>query len=186
MLLQLFWSFFKIGLFTFGGGYAMIATVRETVVQNKEWLSEEEFLQMIAIAESTPGPIAINMATYIGFKKGKILGSAFATLGVVLPSMLIIFTVSLFLDAFMTNRFVKYAFNGIQCAVAFLIIRAGWGLFKKVPRRPLPLTIFGAVFLLMILFDLLAVHFSTIFFILIGGIIGIAAYALLGNKEGTK
>ena len=185
MLLQLFWTFFKIGLFTFGGGYAMIATVRETVVQQKKWLTEEEFLQMIAIAESTPGPIAINMATYVGFKKRGVLGSALATLGVVLPSMLIIFTVSLFLDAFMTNRFVKYAFNGIQCAVAFLIIRAGWGLLKKVPRRPLPLAIFGGVFLLMVLFDLFAVQFSTIFFIMIGGAIGIVAYALIG-KEATK
>ncbi len=185
MLLQLFWTFFKIGLFTFGGGYAMIATVRETVVQQKKWLTEEEFLQMIAIAESTPGPIAINMATYVGFKKRGALGSALATLGVVLPSMLIIFTISLFLDAFMTNRFVKYAFNGIQCAVAFLIIRAGWGLLKKVPHRPLPLAIFGGVFLLMILFDLFAVQFSTIFFIVIGGVIGITAYALIG-KEGTK
>ncbi len=186
MLLQLFWTFFKIGLFTFGGGYAMIATVRETVVENKAWLTEEEFLQMIAIAESTPGPIAINMATYVGFKKGKVMGGALATLGVVLPSMLIIFAISLFLDAFMANRFVKYAFNGIQCAVAFLIIRAGWGLFKKVPRRPLPLVIFGVVFLLMILFDLFAIHFSTIFFILIGGVIGVAAYALRRGKEETK
>ncbi len=185
MLLQLFWTFFKIGLFTFGGGYAMIATVREAVVQQKKWLTEEEFLQMITIAESTPGPIAINMATYVGFKQRGVLGSVFTTLGVVLPSMLIIFTISLFLDAFMTNRFVKYAFNGIQCAVTFLIIRAGWGLLKKVPRRPLPLVIFGAVFLLMILFDVFAVEFSTIVFILIGGVIGITAYALIG-KEGTK
>ena len=185
MLFDLFWSFFKMGLFTFGGGYAMIATVRETAVQQKQWLTEEEFLQMITIAESTPGPIAINMATYVGFKKRGVLGSALATLGVVLPSMLIIFTISLFLDAFMTNRFVKYAVNGIQCAVAFLIIRAGWGLLKKVPRRPLPLAIFGAVFLLMILFDVFAVQFSTIFFIVIGGAIGITAYALIG-KEGTK
>ncbi len=182
-MLELFWTFFKIGLFTFGGGYAMIATVRETVVQNKKWLTEEEFLEIIAIAESTPGPIAINMATYVGYKRRGVRGSTFATLGVVLPSLIIIFIISLFLDAFMKNRFVAYAFNGIQCAVAFLIIRAGWGLLQKVPRRPLPLITFGAVFLLMILFDLFAVQFSSVFFILIGGIIGIVAYALLGKQE---
>ncbi len=182
-MLQLFWTFFKIGLFTFGGGYAMIATVREAVVQTKKWLTEDEFLEIIAIAESTPGPIAINMATYVGFKRRGILGSTFATLGVVLPSMIIIFTVSLFLDAFMANKFVAYAFRGIQCAVAFLITRAGWDMFRKVKRRPLPLISFAVVLALMILFDLFAVQFSSVFFILIGGIIGITAYALWNRGE---
>ena len=182
-MLELFWTFFKIGLFTFGGGYAMIATVRETVVQTKKWLTEDEFLEIIAIAESTPGPIAINMATYVGYKRRGVLGSAAATLGVVLPSMLIIFVISLFLDAFMKNRFVAYAFRGIQCAVAFLITRAGWDMLRKVKRRPLPLITFGTVLLLMILFDLFAVQFSSVFFILIGGILGIVAYALLNREE---
>ncbi|MBE6757198.1 MAG: chromate transporter [Ruminococcaceae bacterium] len=185
-MLELFWTFFKIGLFTFGGGYAMIATVREAVVQTKKWLTEDEFLEIIAIAESTPGPIAINMATYVGFKRRGVCGSAAATLGVVLPSMIIIFIISLFLDAFMANRFVAYAFRGIQCAVAFLITRAGWDMFRKVKRRPLPLISFGTVLLLMILFDLFAVQFSSVFFILIGGIIGIVAYALLEKTEVEK
>ncbi|MBE6768104.1 MAG: chromate transporter [Ruminococcaceae bacterium] len=182
-MFELFWTFFKIGLFTFGGGYAMIATVREAVVQTKKWLTEEEFLEIIAIAESTPGPIAINMATYVGYKRRGVLGSAAATFGVVLPSMIIIFTISLFLDAFMKNRFVAYAFRGIQCAVAFLITRAGWDMFRKTKRRPLPLVSFGTVLVLMILFDLFAVQFSSVFFILIGGIIGIVAYALLNREE---
>ncbi len=185
-MLALFWTFFKIGLFTFGGGYAMIATVRETVVQTKKWLTEDQFLEIIAIAESTPGPIAINMATYVGFKQRGVRGSIAATLGVVLPSMIIIFLISLFLDAFMANRFVAYAFRGIQCAVAFLITRAGFDLLRKVKRRPLPLLTFGAVLVLMVLFDLFAIQFSAVFFILAGGLIGIVAYALLNRKEVEK
>ena len=85
-LLKLFFTFFKIGLFTFGGGYAMISQIKEAVVDNHKWLSEDELLEIVAISESTPGPIAINMATFVGYKRKGFLGSAFATLGVVLPS----------------------------------------------------------------------------------------------------
>ena len=123
MLLSLFLTFLKIGLFTFGGGYAMIAQIKETVVQNKKWMTDQELLEVIAIAESTPGPIAINLATYVGYKKRGVLGSALATLGVVIPSLIIIFIISLFLDEFMTNKYVAYAFTGIKCAVAFLILK---------------------------------------------------------------
>ena len=183
MLLTLFWTFFKIGLFTFGGGYAMIAQVKETIVEKKEWLSEDELLQIITIAESTPGPIAINMATYIGYKKKGVLGSAFATLGVVLPSLMIIFAISLFLDAFMQNVYVQYAFTGIKCAVAFLILKAGWNLFVKMQKKPLPLATFFAVFALLIVLELFSREFSSIFLILIGGVIGIFAYAVFAPKK---
>ena len=187
MLLSLFWVFFKTGLFTFGGGYAMIASLREEVVEKKKWLSEDEFMQVIAIAESTPGPIAINMATYVGYKKRGVMGSALATFGMVLPSLVIIYTISLFLDAFMANKYVAYAFVGIKCAVAFLIIKAGLNMFNKLPKKPLELIVFGIVFLLMIAFELLSVGFSSILLIIIGGIIGIVAYALLPrDKEAEK
>lgn len=185
MLWSLFITFFKIGLFTFGGGYAMIANIREIVVEKLGWLDEDELLQVITIAESTPGPIAINLATYVGYKKKGILGSAFATLGVVLPSLIIIYTISLFLDAFMANKYVAYAFVGIKCGVAFLILKAGLTMFAKLEKKLLPMIMFGVVFAAMLIFELVSVSFSSVIIILIGGVIGITAYALL-KKEGVK
>lgn len=186
MLKTLFITFFKIGLFTFGGGYAMIANVREVVVEKFGWLSEDEFVQIIVVAESTPGPIAINMATYIGYKKRGFLGSLVATLGIVLPSFIIIFLISLVLDAFMANKYVAYAFVGIKSAVAFLITKAGLDMFIKLEKKALPLTVFFAVLAAMLCFELFSVSFSSIFFILIGGVIGIIAYALPKIKGDKK
>ena len=183
MLLELFFTFAKIGLFTFGGGYAMIAQIKETVVEQKGWLDEEELMQIITVAESTPGPIAINMATYVGYKKKGLAGSAMATLGVVVPSLVILYVISLFLDAFLQNRYVAYAFTGIKCGVAFLILRAGIDLLKKLEKRVVPRITFGVVFGLMVLFDLLSVHFSSVWFILLGGVLGIVLYAVLSPKE---
>lgn len=185
-MLELFLTFFKIGLFTFGGGYAMIAQVKETVVQKKQWMTDEELIQMLAIAESTPGPIAINMATYVGYKRKGVLGSALATFGVVLPSLVIIYVISLFLDAFMANKYVAWAFTGIKCAVAFLILRAGMGLLKKMERKVLPVCTFVAVMGIMIALELFAVSFSSVFLILIGGLLGIVIYAVLGRKKGGE
>ena len=182
-LLNLFYTFFKIGLFTFGGGYAMIANIREIIVEKKGWLDEDELLQIITIAESTPGPIAINMATYVGYKQGKVLGSIFATLGVVLPSVIIIFLISLFLEHFMENKYVKYAFTGINSAVAFLIIKTGFLMIKKIEKKPLPIISFLIVFILMITFDVLAIKFSSIYYILIGGAIGIIYYSFFSFKK---
>ena len=182
MLLSLFLTFFKMGIITVGGGYAMIANIREEIIERKGWLNDEELMQIITIAESTPGPIAINMATYIGYKKGGFLGALLATVGVVLPSLLIIFTISLFLDIFMANKFVAYAFIGIKSAVAFLIVRAGLGMIKKLKGKPLQIVLFSLVFVAMILFELFSVNCSSIFLILGGGIVGIFAYALVSNK----
>ena len=184
MLFLLFMTFFKIGLFTFGGGYAMIAQIKEIVVEKNKWLTEDELMEIIAIAESTPGPIAINMATYVGYKKRGFWGSLMATLGVVLPSMIIIYIISLFLDAFMENKYVAYAFVGIKCAVAFLILRAGIGMFEKLQKKTVPMLVFSAVFALMIVFELLSVSFSSIVFIAAGGLIGISL-SLLCKKEET-
>ena len=183
MLFLLFFTFFKIGLFTFGGGYAMIANVREVVVEKYGWLTEDELMEIIAIAESTPGPIAINMATYVGYKKRGVLGAALATLGVILPSLIIIYTISLFLDGFMQNKYFRYAFVGIKCAVGFLIVKAGLGLFAKLKKKPLPMIVFSAVFAAMLLFEIFSVSFSSIILILLGGVIGIFAYAVLSEKK---
>lgn len=186
MALELFLTFFKIGLFTFGGGYAMIAQIKESIVENKKWLTEDELLQIVAVAESTPGPIAINMATYVGYKKKGIVGSAMATLGVVLPSVIIIFIISLFLEEFMKNKYVAYAFVGIKCAVAFLIAKAGYEMFKKIEKKPLPLITFTLIFIASIILELLSKSISSIIFIIAGGIIGIVTYSLIGLGSGKK
>ena len=188
LLWQLFATLFKIGLFTFGGGYAMIAFFEREFVENKKWLEKEEFLDMIAIAESTPGPIAINSATYVGYKQAGVLGSAFATMGVVLPSFIIIYVISLFLDAFLSLELVGYAFRGIQAGVVYLILSAGVKMFKGLKKDPLSLIILGVVLVCMILFSIFAVNFSAILFILISGVVGLVAYAIrLKNKrEGVE
>jgi len=178
VLWQLFFTFFKIGLFTFGGGYAMIANIREVVVMRHGWLDDDELLEIITVAESTPGPIAINLATYVGYRRRGVLGSVLATLGVVLPSFVIIFTISLFLDAFMANKYVAYAFVGVKCAVAFLILKAGLAMLRKIKKRPLPLVLFGTAFVLMLVCELLALSFRTVLAILAGGFVGILSYAL--------
>ena len=183
MLFKLFFTFAKIGLFTFGGGYAMIAQIKETIVEQKRWLDEEELMQIITVAESTPGPIAINMATYVGYKKKGLAGSAMATLGVVLPSLVILYVISLFLDAFLQNKYVAYAFTGIKCGVAFLILRAGIDLLKKMEKCAVPRITFGSVFVLMIVFDLWSISFSSVWFILMGGVLGIVLYAVLSPKK---
>lgn len=185
-LLDLFYTFFKIGLFTFGGGYAMISTIRETIVEKKQWITDDELMQIITIAESTPGPIAINMATYVGYKRGKALGSVMATLGVVLPSFIIIYLISLFLEKFMEFKVVKYAFVGINAAVAFLIIKTGFSLLMKLEKKVLPIITFSVVFILMILFEIFVIDFSSIYYIIIGGILGIIYYAIMAPKKEVK
>ena len=151
----------------------MMSQIKESVVEKKEWLTNDELLEVFAISESTPGPVAINMATYIGFQKGKILGSVLATLGVVLPSFIIIFIISLFLNQFLENKYVAYAFVGIKCAVAFLILKAGLNLFKKMPKSIWQICLFAIVLILMILLELFSKSFSSIYLIIIGGVIGI-------------
>ena len=182
-LLEMFLTLFKIGLFTFGGGYAMLALLESELVSKKKWIEKEEFLDMVAIAESTPGPIAINSATYIGYKKGRVIGSAIATLGVVLPSFIIIFLISLFLDAFLTFELVGYAFRGIQACVVYLIISAGIKMLKGLKKTPMSIVILCVVTALMVAFSLIAIDFSTIIFILISGCIGLAVYFIGKMKE---
>jgi chromate transporter len=183
MLLSLFFIFFKIGIFTFGGGYAMIANIKEVIVEKKKWITEEEFMQIVTISESTPGPIAINMATFIGYKKKGVLGSTLATLGVVLPSFIIIFIISLFLEQFMSNQYVKYAFYGINAAVSFLILKAGINLFIKLEKKVLPILTFIIVCIILLVFEVLAINLSSIILIVIGGLIGIVYYGVIQNKK---
>ena len=185
-LSELFFTMLKIGLFTFGGGYAMIALLENEFISKKSWIEKDEFLDMVAIAESTPGPIAINAATYIGYKTFGIRGSLLATLAICIPSFVIIYAISLFFDLFLSLTLVAYAFRGIQVGVIYLIGSAGLRMLKNVKKKPLPLLILSVTLLGMLLCSILAVNFSTIFYILISGALGIAVYLcslLRGRKE---
>lgn len=184
-LFSLFLIFFKIGFFTFGGGYAMISQIKE-IVEKNDWLTEEELMEIIAVSESTPGPLAINLATYVGYRRGGFWGSLLATLGVTLPSLLIIYLISLVLERFMENKYVAYAFVGVKCAVSFLILKAGVEFFLHLEKKPLPLITFGVVFLAMLMLELFSLSFSTIVFLLAGGVIGIFVYGVIGAKGDGK
>lgn len=185
MILQLFFTMLKIGAFTFGGGYAMIALLENEFVEKKKWLDKDEFLNIAAIAESTPGPIAINAATYIGYKNAGVLGSVFATLGVCIPSFVIIYIISLFFDAFLTLTYVEYAFRGIQVCVVYLILSAGIKMLKQMERNAFNIIVICATLLCMVLFSVFAVSFSTVFYILISGTAGVLVY-LLGKIRRTE
>ena len=182
--LSLFLTMLKIGLFTFGGGYAMIALLENEFVEKKKYIEKDEFLDMVAIAESTPGPIAINAATYLGYKRLGFLGSLVATVGIVIPSFIIIFVISLFFDAFLSFTLVEYAFRGIQVCVIYLIFSAGLKMLKQMKKTVFSVTIVSAVALCMIVLSLFAVKFSTILYILICGCIGLFAYLLNTMKKG--
>ncbi len=185
---NLFFTMLKIGLFTFGGGYAMIALLENEFVEKKGYIEKEEFLDMVAIAESTPGPIAINAATYLGYKHLGFLGSLMATVGVIIPSFLIIFAISLFFDAFLSFTLVEHAFRGIQVCVIYLIFTAGLKMLKQMKKTAFSVTIVALVVLCMIAFSLFAVKFSTILYILICGCIGLFVYFLkaINKKEDLK
>lgn len=176
--LNLFFTMLKIGLFTFGGGLAMLSLLENEFVSKKKWLESEEFMDMVAIAESTPGPIAINSATYIGYKAGKVLGAVVSTLGVCIPSFIIIYVISLFFNQFLSITWVAAAFKGIQVCVIFLILNAGLKMFKKLEKTPFNLILFFATIICMVVFSLFAVDFSTVFYILIGAVIGLTIYLI--------
>lgn len=185
-LFLLLFTMMKIGLFTFGGGYAMISLLENEFVSRRKWLDTEEFLDMVAIAESTPGPIAINGATYIGYRVARLPGAIFGTVGVVTPSFVIIYLISLFFERFLSVPWVASAFRGIQVAVVFLIFSAAMRLFKKLSKTPFAVTVFVAVTLAAVALSLFAIRFSSVWFVLIGAALGLFAYlfALLHRDKG--
>ncbi|MBR3289605.1 MAG: chromate transporter [Clostridia bacterium] len=181
--------FFKIGLFTFGGGYAMLPLIEEAVVKKNEWLTADELLDMIAVADSTPGPVAINSATYVGYRRRGVPGAIGATAGVVLPSLIILFAISLFFDRFLEFKPVAAAFRGIKVAVAVLILRAAWSLWKKVPHTAFSVTLSVLSVLGVLLINLFSLGFSTLWFILIGAVLGLIAAGvtrLHSRKRGDR
>ena len=176
--LNLFLTMLKIGLFTFGGGYAMIALLENEFISKKKWMEKDEFIDMVAIAESTPGPVAINSATYIGYKLLGFWGSFLATTAVCIPSFAIIFVISLFFDAFLTLTLVSYAFRGIQACVIYLIMSAGLKMMKDMEKNIFNIVILTVTLAYMILFSVFSVNFSSIFYIIISGFIGLFVYMI--------
>ena len=175
--LDLFLTFFRIGAFTFGGGYAMVPLIKAEASEKKHWITDEDMLDIVAIAESTPGPIAINSATFVGYKTAGVLGSACATLGVVLPSFIIIAILGAVLDKFSALTPVKYAFFGIRAGVLALIIKALIGMFKKCPKRPLKSI---KTFMDCLPYILMAVAFVCVTFFGVKALIMLALCAAVG------
>jgi len=163
----------------------MIALLENEFVAKKKWLEKDEFLDVAAIAESTPGPIAINAATYIGYKNAGMIGSIIATLGICIPSFVIIYAISLFFDAFLSLTLVAYAFKGIQMCVVYLILTAGLKMLKQMKKTVFNVIIISITLICMIIFSLFSVRFSTVFYILISGICGVVVY-LLGKIRKEK
>ena len=161
----------------------MIALLENEFVEKKKWLEKDEFLDVAAIAESTPGPIAINASTYIGFKRAGIIGSIIATLGICIPSFVIIYSISLFFDAFLSLTLVAYAFKGIQICVVYLILSAGLKMLKQMKKTAFNISIISIVLICMVAFSLFALKFSTIFYILICGTFGVVIYLLSRFKK---
>ena len=148
ILWQVFASFFKIGAFTFGGGYAMIPLIQNEAVEKRGWVTDDDILEVIAIAESTPGPIAINSATFVGYRAAGVLGSVCATLGVVLPSFVIILLISFVLKQFQDIKAVQYAFQGIRAGVLALLCKSLWTMYKKSPKGWVSYMVMAAAFVL--------------------------------------
>ena len=189
LLLELFLTFAKIGAFTFGGGYAMLSLLDHTCVEEKKWLTNEEFSDLTVIAESTPGPIAINCSTYAGYKKAGVPGAVVATLGMVLPSFVILLLISLFFENILAYPIIAKAFRGIRVAVSLLILRAGYKMVTKMLKSTK--TKLSSLFLVVIFFgislclSLFNIRISTIWLILASGLCGFFLYGIR-RKEAVK
>ncbi len=186
MLFTLFITLFKIGLFTFGGGYAMIPLFENEFITKKKWTNQKDFTTILVLSESTPGPIAVNFATYIGYKKAKVLGSIFATLGVVLPSFIIIFILSLFFDSLLDIKVIASAFKGIQVAVIFLIFSAGLKMLIKGEKSVLNFIILGITIICSITLSIFAVSVSSIVYVLVFAFVGLMTYLITNAKKKSK
>ncbi len=184
--LQVFLMFAKIGLFTFGGGYAMISIIEHNCVEQKKWITHDEMMNITVIAESTPGPIAINCATYVGYKQGGLLGAIAASVGVVLPSFVIIFAISMFLNRFLEIAIIANAFRGIKLAVGLLIFNAGLNMFKKSKKSLLSTIITFAAMAIMLLIDIFSINFSSIALMLAAAVVSLGLFVLKGAPEAKE
>ena len=181
--LTLFLTFLKICAFTFGGGYAMVALLESEFIYKKKWIEKDDFLNMIAIAESTPGPMAVNSATYIGYHIAGFGGATAATIAVCIPSFIIIYFISLFFNEFLSLHYVACAFKGIQVCVVYLILTAGIRMLKNLEKNLFNTLIILIVAIIMIVFSITATSFSSIYYILICGVIGVIVYFFKKNIQ---
>ena len=176
-LWKVFSTFFKIGAFTFGGGYAMIPLIQNEAVEKNKWITDDDILEIIAIAESTPGPIAINSATFVGYRAAGILGSVCATMGVVLPSFVIILLLSFVLRQFQELQAVRYAFAGIRAGVLALLMKALWTMYKKSPKGWPAYVVMAGSFILTAIFDI------NVIFVIIGcAVFGLVTSMMLERR----
>ncbi len=173
MLLTLFLTFAKIGAFTFGGGYAMISLIENICVEQKKWITHDEMMDIIVIAESTPGPVAINCATYVGYKTKKMKGAVVSTIGMILPSFLIIFLISMFLNHFLEIKWVANAFHGIKIAVGILILDAAIKMIKKMKKTAFEITILAIAFIIMMLINIFSWNISTTVLLVAAAVVGL-------------
>ena len=185
LLFELFYTFAKVGLFTFGGGYAMLSLIENTCVEEKKWISHDEMINLAVIAESTPGPIAINCATYVGYRQGKIVGAILATLGMVLPSFIIIYVISRFLDHFLEMKLVANAFQGIKIAVGILIIDAALKMLHKMKKKPMQIAIVVCTTIAMIIISAFSLRISSMLLMVVAAIIGLAVF-FVTEKAGKE
>lgn len=176
IFLDLFLSFAKIGLFTFGGGYAMIALIENACVDRKKWITHDEMMNITVIAESTPGPIAINCATYVGYKQKGFAGALAATAGMILPSFCIIYAISMYLDRFLEITWIAHAFQGIKIAVGILIADAAVRMIRKMKKKPLPLAIMICASLAMLIINIFSLRISSIVLMLAAGLISLIVF----------
>ena len=179
-MLELFLTFAKIGLFTIGGGYAMIAIIEDACISRK-WMDHEEMMELIVIAESTPGPIAINCASYVGYRQGGILGAAAATFGMILPSFVIIYAISMFLDNFLEIGIIASAFRGMKVGVGVVILNAGANMMKKPMKKPLSRALLFFGLAAMLLVNFLSLNVSSIALMLTAGFISLAIFKMRGG-----
>ena len=183
ILMDLFLTFAKIGLFTFGGGYAMIAIIEDSCVERKKWITHDEMMNMTVIAESTPGPIAINCATYTGYQTAGFAGALAATFGMVLPSFAVIYLISIFLDNFLELHVVANAFQGIKIAVGLLILDAGINMVKKMKKKKLSVAIMVCACIVMLCVNLFAWNFSSIALMLTAGAVSLGIFVCRGAPD---
>lgn len=179
-LIKLFLTFLKIGAFTFGGGYAMIPLIHREIVEKHKYLKDDEMLDMVAISESTPGPLAVNIATFVGYRTASIIGAVISTFALVLPSFIIITLIAMFFNKFAEYEVVKFAFNGIRICVLVLMSKAIVTLWKPCPKGAIPYTIIALAFITVTFFNI-----NAIIVIICSGAIGVASY-LLAKKEDKK
>lgn len=185
-LISLFLTFFKLGIFSIGGGPTMLTLLQGELVEKKKWLTNDELMEMTAIAESTPGPIAINLATYLGYKKGGFFGALFSTLGVIITPFVLMFCISLFLENILSYNAIKYAFMGVKVGVVFLLLKVSFTLVKSMKKDWFGILLLVSVTIAMVTITILAINFSAIYFILLGAVLGLLIYGIIPRKRGVK